>query len=585
MAAAKKQWVRETTQATDRKGQPLLFTQAAMDRLTRKPEHPSLFDLTDITDDQFFEQAEAKVIEALRQYAEKAQNGQRLQRRLFAEDAVRGFAFVDLCQKRYDVVLMNPPFGEASPHLESHLTDAYPHWNRNLLCAFIDRAYQLSSASGMVGVIFDRTAIVKSTYEEFRRTQLIADSRLQYLADLGWGVLEANVEVTTTVISHRACKYGLFLDARSVATDVKGEWLVAQMLSLPEGDRKDITIADTSVFATLPNAVIGYDFPDFLRNAFLRYQSLEDNGYKAYQGHALKSERHFRVWWEMPMTKHYGFSSRLFNGAGYAPYYSPLYECVVAPSSLEKVPKNSATVLRNKAYHGLSGVCFGKRGDFFCAHVLPSGHVFTVEGQAIPVADLNHCFDILGYLNTPLVRLSLNRYCGQHKYSGYVNLLPYPTLPNAHLVRTVVRRAIELQMAAGAFDETQSHFSSLSPMHSLSDYANAIKKGLVTGQTAVTEAEDTCSEAVVSTLKLSKSELGELETFRSRQPTPAFAIEDVSNLEDVVWFSAHSTISQAVGVVFGRWDVRLAGNKAPPPTLPAPFAALPKCSPAMLQRR
>ena len=66
VAAAKKQWVRETTQATDKKGRALLFTEAEMDRLAGKPEQPSLFDLSDITDDQFFEQAEAKVIEALR---------------------------------------------------------------------------------------------------------------------------------------------------------------------------------------------------------------------------------------------------------------------------------------------------------------------------------------------------------------------------------------------------------------------------------------------------------------------------------------------------------------------------------------
>jgi hypothetical protein len=37
------------------------------------------FDFSGITDTQFFEQAEAKVIEALSQYAEKAQNGQKLQ--------------------------------------------------------------------------------------------------------------------------------------------------------------------------------------------------------------------------------------------------------------------------------------------------------------------------------------------------------------------------------------------------------------------------------------------------------------------------------------------------------------------------
>ncbi len=59
IAAAKKQWVQDTAQAEDKKGQPLLFTQAAMDRLAGKPEQPSFFDLTDITDDQFFEQAEA----------------------------------------------------------------------------------------------------------------------------------------------------------------------------------------------------------------------------------------------------------------------------------------------------------------------------------------------------------------------------------------------------------------------------------------------------------------------------------------------------------------------------------------------
>src|SRR5262249_18262029 len=114
VVAAKMQWLREATRAVDRKGQPLLFTQTTMDHLAGKPVQHSFFDLSDITDDQFFAQAEANVIDALRQYAEKAENGGELQRRLFAEDAVRGFSFVDLCHKRYDVVLMNPPFGSPS---------------------------------------------------------------------------------------------------------------------------------------------------------------------------------------------------------------------------------------------------------------------------------------------------------------------------------------------------------------------------------------------------------------------------------------------------------------------------------------
>ena len=62
----------------------------------------------------FWETAEERIYAALRDYAEQAENGGGFQRRLFAEDAARGFAFIDVCRKRYDVAVMNPPFGEAS---------------------------------------------------------------------------------------------------------------------------------------------------------------------------------------------------------------------------------------------------------------------------------------------------------------------------------------------------------------------------------------------------------------------------------------------------------------------------------------
>jgi hypothetical protein len=70
------------------------------------------FDFSGITDTQFFEQAEAKVIEALSQYAEKAQNGQKLQRRLFRRRCCAGIC-LSLISARSGMtpLLMNPPFG------------------------------------------------------------------------------------------------------------------------------------------------------------------------------------------------------------------------------------------------------------------------------------------------------------------------------------------------------------------------------------------------------------------------------------------------------------------------------------------
>ena len=65
-----------------------------------------------------------------------ASNGGRLQRQLFAEDAVQGFGFVDVCRQRFDVVLMNPPFGDASKPTKSIHRASLPPDQERPLCRF-----------------------------------------------------------------------------------------------------------------------------------------------------------------------------------------------------------------------------------------------------------------------------------------------------------------------------------------------------------------------------------------------------------------------------------------------------------------
>src|SRR5206468_1360154 len=96
------------------KGRPLLFSKAEMERVANKTPQPQLFAVSQITDEQFWKEAETQVLIALQNYAAHASNGGKLQRQLFAGDAEQGFAFIDLCRKRFDVVLMNPPFGTCS---------------------------------------------------------------------------------------------------------------------------------------------------------------------------------------------------------------------------------------------------------------------------------------------------------------------------------------------------------------------------------------------------------------------------------------------------------------------------------------
>ena len=76
-------------------------------------QEPTLFDFADLPErTRFWDRAEREILEALKVYAEQAEDTQATQKRLFAQDAAKGFAFIDLCRKRYDVSVMNPPFGE-----------------------------------------------------------------------------------------------------------------------------------------------------------------------------------------------------------------------------------------------------------------------------------------------------------------------------------------------------------------------------------------------------------------------------------------------------------------------------------------
>ena len=80
----------------------------------------------------FWDRAEGLVLGALEDYAKFASGDRELARRLFADDATRGFALIDVCRKQFDVVLMNPPFGDGSKPSKPYIERAYPRTKNDL---------------------------------------------------------------------------------------------------------------------------------------------------------------------------------------------------------------------------------------------------------------------------------------------------------------------------------------------------------------------------------------------------------------------------------------------------------------------
>ncbi len=428
---------------------------------------------------------------------------------------------------------MNPPFGDPAVSSESYLLRQYASSNGNILCAFIQRACEMLVGGGLVGVIFDRTAIVKTSYEEFRRTVLLTANRLNAVVDLGWEVLDASVETTTSVLSHSGNESALFVDLRSIRVDEKGYKLLHQLDALAEGRQyEDSVFVDPTSFLSFPNAVIGYDFPDYLVRAFNEGLSLAASGHVAYTGHQFRTEKHFRLWWEVSASRPPLISARLFNGSGFSPLFTSLRDMLISDVDLEELPSNSTTNLRNKDKHLLPGVCFGKRGDFFCAHLLPPSHYFSLEGLAIPVTSKEKALEMLGVLNTPLARASLNKFTGQHKTSGYVNLFPYRDFDDLEGTRSHVSNALDRQIYTRLFDETQSLFSMLLPNGSVTEYAAMMHTSSQDALEQIAMCENFCHLQSIDAYGVSPVDQLVLEQFQARQPAFEFPIED-ADLETV----------------------------------------------------
>ena len=153
---------------------------------TPEVQQPLQLDPADLDDKAFWENAVHNVVAALHDYATAA-GGKAVARRLFADDAAQGMAFIELLRQPYDVVLMNPPFGAASVNGKEYIARAYPRTKNDLYAAFVERGLELLRPGGLLGAITSRTGFFLTSFQKWREEILLQECRMIALADLGYG--------------------------------------------------------------------------------------------------------------------------------------------------------------------------------------------------------------------------------------------------------------------------------------------------------------------------------------------------------------------------------------------------------------
>lgn len=136
-----------------------------------------------------FAPAEDRMRAALERFASTVGPGTR--RRLFVDDAKQGLGLLETAEKKFDVVLMNPPFGAGSTKAKKEFEKAYPRTKNDVYAAFVERGIELLRAKGRLGAITSRTGFFLSSFQKWREEILLKTAPPMVFADLGAGVLDS----------------------------------------------------------------------------------------------------------------------------------------------------------------------------------------------------------------------------------------------------------------------------------------------------------------------------------------------------------------------------------------------------------
>lgn len=530
--------------------------------------------------EQFFSEVRTMLSQRISELAGRMSEDEGYENALFSEDAARGLAFIELCMQRFDVIVMNPPFGEGSENSSKYLDDNYPNWSDNLVCAFFDRMQQLLTALGLLGAIVDKSTFVRNSYEKFRLSNLCG--HITCMADTSWDVLDANVETVTSVTRKVDISkvQGVFFDLRESLN--KADDLLYLINSFTSGQiSPNVYFADSSKFSKLPNSIIGYYFDENLLR-ILDINNLNDRNLNFVNGNTLSSTEHYRNFYEVSSSS--DKFAHMYNGSFYTQFYTTYRDLSLWGNMSSHVSFNPHVVVRNLSLQGKTGACYGKRGDIIDSHILKENMVFTVEGFARPNISKMDSISLNSILNSIYGQYLINQYTGQHKHVGYVNLLPMPDyVSRQEDIERIVNEIIEIKRKWFSLDETNLEYH-----------------GLI-GQLSITDSLDEAFDRMQATLSADYSRYQELvkenddlwmdlaeidrdsdfrktlNDYKARRPYEELLSIDKGSNQNIIdrkTFAAE-ILQELVGIVFGRWDMAYAIGESAVPPFGDVFDALP----------
>ncbi len=534
-----------------------------------------------------WQQAEARLRVALTEFAQAAKSS--YQGRLFAQDALQGLRLIDLCREVFDVVVMNPPFGEPSSESIEYVKSNYPNAFIDLLAAFIERSSALCK-NGYLGALTSRACLYTKTLEKWRKNTYLP--AVEIVGDLGGGVLDgAMVFACASVLklpnSPRTNTYSIDLrKSNEPSTD-----LIQAIRNLSSGESNDSVYSTERVkFNKAAASRYIYNIPDsFWRWAQIS-KTLSTEGGSARAGSTTYDDfRFLRLAWEVSATKiGRGKKWEFFSKGGYfETYYNDVHLLLNWEHDGKEVGEfnrigygTDAQSRRASAYYWRSAITYPRRTiKGFSPRALPRDCIFADKGPAIFVPDGFDIAAALGLLNSEPIRalVSMQVQAGSFE-TGVINTVPWPS--QSSLVQEVAELASDIwrrKLSVYRYSELDRWF--VPPVFrgksSVDGIWRFIQESIANNSNMVCELS-----RKVSNLACEIYDIPEIDYEAFEVGSPDHGVQEYlgsNNYETSLGY----VIQICLGVAFGRWDVRWITGDISEIEAPDQYSPFPSNPPAM----
>jgi hypothetical protein len=380
--------------------------------------------LREMGDETFWDEAETRLSEAITTLVEEATD-ERFGARLFAEDVRHGLEFFDVARMRFDVVLMNPPFGDPSESTKKALFADYPNSGNDLYAMFLVRLAEMLRAGGRIGAITSRSWIGMPRLAKFREHALGSRLAPLVVADLGFGVLNAAVETAAAVFADGGESQTTWI--RVVKAADKESALQAAIAGLAPNWRFE---GDIGRFKKIPGRALGYWMSDRLIALCASPHTAPRAGVESRHGVSTGDDpRYVRLAWEVPS----GSSSwaRHAKGGDYRPFFDDVH---MAIRCNEVGGARTRWRRGDVSWFGHPAVNWPVRSNRFGPRAMPRGVVFGHKGPAAWHPGGSNAALLAVLASTPArVLIAVRLGAADESLSpafevGVVRELPWPTL-------------------------------------------------------------------------------------------------------------------------------------------------------------